>query len=204
RARAGESLLMLPAIGDRIRDALVGAMTSDPDPTVRAELWDLLTWGRHNLSERLEDAEAIADEIAHYARSCTPPGLKALSLMRRLDHTDVLPELACPDLERRRQAAYQLARSWNFRRGDIPQDLLDEVVDGLLRDADPLLRAHGVGAVQRFGLPHFHHRLRAMQETETDSWVQHELSWCLGRKPLNPWDVPVAGAEQGYNDEPPF
>jgi len=200
RARAGESLLMLPTTSDTAWDALVGSMTDDPDPTVRAELWELLRRKRRNHPEQLDIAEAIAE----YARSCTPPGLKSLNILRKLGHTDVLPELACRDLERRRQAAYQLAWSWSLGRGDVPRDLLHEAADGLLSDADPLLRTHGVGVVRKFCLTHFHPRLREMQETETDPWVQHQLTWCLGRQPVHSWEMPWTAAEQGHNEEPPF
>jgi hypothetical protein len=44
---------------------------------VRAELWDLLRREPHEQARRLDDAEVIANDIAQYARSCTPPGLEA-------------------------------------------------------------------------------------------------------------------------------
>ncbi|MFD0857005.1 HEAT repeat domain-containing protein [Actinomadura adrarensis] len=205
RAQAGESLLMLPAISDRTRDALVGAMTSDPDPTVRAQCWGLLGPGRPNRTRELENPDAIADEIAHYARSRTPPDLGALSSLRKLSYTDVLPELgARHDLERRRKAAYQLSEPWNFWQKELPQDLLGEVADGLLSDADPILRKHGVGVVDWFDLTHFHPRLREMQETETDPWVQHKLTWCLDQQRTRIRDDFTAPVQQGNHDEPPF
>jgi len=49
RARAGESLLQLPVSGDRFWPLLADAMAADPDATVRAGLWDLLS-GRGTVS----------------------------------------------------------------------------------------------------------------------------------------------------------
>jgi hypothetical protein len=84
-----------------------------------------------------DDADAIADEIARCARSCIPLDLEALSILRRLTVADVLTELAEHDLERRRRAAYWLA--WDFGMAKtVPQGLLDDAVDRLLSDADPL------------------------------------------------------------------
>ncbi|GII57263.1 hypothetical protein Pth03_56520 [Planotetraspora thailandica] len=205
RARAGNSLLQLPAISDSAWTALVGTMTTDVDATVRAEVWDLLRWQRHKHQRRLDNAEAIADDVARYARSCTPPDLNALGVLRRLTFTDVLPELACHDLERRRRAAYQLARQpWEFRRENLRQDLLDDVVGGLLGDADPLPRSHGVAVVRWFGLTHLHPLLRDLQETETDPWVQHHLSWCLSEQPTYTWDESLTSAAREWSEQPPF
>jgi hypothetical protein len=157
QARAGESLLHLPAISDSVWRALVSAMTGDADPIVRADLWDLLRWQRHNLQRPLDNAEAIADDIARYARSCTPPGLKVLGVLHKLTFTDVLPELACHDLERRRQAASQLVQgSGRFIRENLRQDLLDEMARRLLGDVDPLLLSHGVLTVWKIDLTHLH------------------------------------------------
>jgi len=83
RARAGESLLRLPAVSDNAWTALDDAMNSDADATVRATVWDLLRWQRHSHQRRLDDAETSADEIARYARSRTPPDLNALCILRR-------------------------------------------------------------------------------------------------------------------------
>jgi hypothetical protein len=202
RARAGESLLQLPAVSDGARAALSRAMTSDVDATVRAAVWDLLRWRRHRDGRRLDHEETIADDIARYARSCIPLGLEALSVLRRLTVADVLAELAERDLERRRRAAYRLA--WDFRMAKTaPQGrLLDDAAARLLSEADPLLRSHGVAAVRRHGLTGLHARLRELQETETDPWVQHDLSWCLAEPPRR--DNPQDPAISGYAEDPPF
>lgn len=201
RARAGESLLQLPALGDNAWAAVTDAMATDVDATVRAMLWEPLRWGRHKRQRTLDNADAIADAIARYARSSTPLGLEALSILRRLTAADVLTELSERDLERRRRAAYRLA--WDFGMAmTIPHDLLDDAVDRLLSDPDPLLRSHGVAAARRFRLTRLHPRLRELQETENDLWVQDWLSWCLAKQP--PRDDPWGSAASGYSDEPPF
>jgi hypothetical protein len=68
-------------------------MTTDPDATVRAELWGLLRWKRYGLQRVLDDAEDAADDIARYVRSCTPVDIRALDHLRRLTLADVLAEL---------------------------------------------------------------------------------------------------------------
>jgi hypothetical protein len=108
-ARAGESLLQRPAISDSVRTALSHAMSTDVNATVRATLWEALGRRGRMHQRRLDDADAIADEIARCARSCTPLDLEALSILRRLTVADVLAE---HNLERRRRAAYRLA--WDF------------------------------------------------------------------------------------------
>ncbi|MEV5831786.1 hypothetical protein AB0L25_40130 [Spirillospora sp. NPDC052242] len=208
RARAGESLLDLPVLGDRAWAALLGAVTADPDPTARADLWDRLRRERHRRPHSLADAEAIADEIARYARSCTPRGLDALSTLGRLTFADVLAELASDDLERRRLAAYQLTWTLGVERNEPPDDLLADVVVRLLDEADPLLRSHGVAAIGRFGLVDLHPRLRELEETEADPWVRYRLAWSLGEHPVGVWAYApppdVGHSPAGYRDDPPF
>ena len=131
RARAGESLLRLPAISDSTWSVLSDAMAADADATVRATLWDLLRWRRYRHQRRLGDAEAISDEITRYARACTPLDLEALSILGRLTIADVLAELAGHDLERRRRAAYQLAWSFSGIRKTAPEGQLDDPVGRL-------------------------------------------------------------------------
>ncbi|GGU93407.1 hypothetical protein GCM10010182_06210 [Actinomadura cremea] len=206
RARAGESLLQQPTLGDTAWNALLAAMATDPDPAVRAELWDRLRWERHAHRRTLPDPEAIADDIAQYARSSTPRSLNALVTLRRLTLADVQPELAADDLERRRRAAYQLTWHFGVSREGLRQDLLDDVVGGLLNEADPLLRAHGVAAARRFELTDSHPRLRELQENETDAWVRYELEWAFGEHSSDPWSTPAAAATptRGDTDQPPF
>lgn len=206
RARAGESLLHQPTLGDTAWNALLTAMTTDADPSVRAELWDQLRWERHKHKRSLTDAEATADDIAQHARSSTPRGLNALVTLDRLTFADVRSELASDDLERRRRAAYQLTWSFGLSRADVPQDPLDDVVTGLLDDEDPLLRSHGVAAVRRFGLTEFHPRLRELQQTEADPWVRHNLEWSLGEHSVGTWNdhADAAMPMQGFTDDPPF
>jgi hypothetical protein len=202
RARAGESLLQLPAISDSIWRVLSDAMAADADAFVRATLWDLLKWDRHGRRRRLDDAEAIAGEIARYARACTPPDLEALSILRRLTVADVMAELAEHDLERRRRTAYQLAWSFSGITKTALEGLPDDPAGRLLSDADPLLRSHGIAAVRRFRLARLHPRLRELQKTETDPWVQYWLSWCLAEQTTR--DDPWSPSAPGYTDEPPF
>ncbi|GAA2404548.1 hypothetical protein GCM10010191_10350 [Actinomadura vinacea] len=201
RSRAGESLLQLPVLSDSSWSSLVGTMTTDVHATVRAVLWDLLRWQRHQHQRRLNNAEAIADDVAQYARSCTPPDLEALSVLRRLTFTDILPELACHDLERRQRAAYHLiGQPWEFEQAD----LLDDVARRLLDDADPLLRSQGIAVVSRFGLVSLHPRLRELQKSETDPWVQHHLGWYPREQPTHSWDDSLTPAEREWTEHPPF
>ncbi|QFG22709.1 HEAT repeat domain-containing protein [Actinomadura sp. WMMB 499] len=208
RSRAGESLLRLPALSDTAWSALLGAISTDAAPSVRAELWDQLRWERHKHQRTLANAEEIANNVARHARSSTPRDLNALSTLRDLTFADVQPELASGDVERRRRAAYELARSWTLKRDDLQQDQLEGAVSALLDEEDPLLRAHGVAAVRRFGLTDFHPRLRALRQTETDPWVRHELEYSLGEHPARIWDAPTSPAMQGegegYCKAPPF
>ncbi|WP_344475192.1 hypothetical protein [Nonomuraea monospora] len=200
RARAGESLLQLPAVSEGGWAALTGAMMTDPHPMVRAEMWDLARWDRHRHGRPLDDAEAIADDIARHARSCDPPALEALGTLGRLTPADLLPELGCRDLERRRRAAYRLAWPWGWNGEDLQQDVLADVARRLLADDDPLLRSHGVVVVRQFGLRDLHPVLRRMQETETGPWVLHNIEWCLTEKE----DDPAAWMTQGCSEDPPF
>ena len=131
----------------------------------------------------MDDAEAIAGEIARYARACTPLDLEALSILRRLTVADVLAELAERDLERRRRAAYQLAWSFSGITKTALEGPADDPAGRLLSDADPLLRSHGIAAVRRFRLARLHPRLRELQKTETDPWARYWLSWCLAEQP---------------------
>src|SRR5262249_25660980 len=101
-------LLDLPQISDSAWSALYDAMASDASAAVRATARGLLRSRQHKRQPRLDEDGAIADEIAAYARSCTPPDLEALDQLFRLTFADVLAELADHDLERRRRAAFQL------------------------------------------------------------------------------------------------
>jgi hypothetical protein len=195
RARAGVSLLQLPAVSDAASAALAYAVSTDAEPTVRAELLCELTLRRRS-HRRPTPAEVAADEIARYARSCSPPGLKALDLLRRLTFDDLLPEFASHDQERRRTAAYLLA--WSFGLKEVPRDTLDGVVGQLLADPDPLLRAHGVAVVRWFGLVRLHPVLRELQKSETHPWVLHYVSWCLDDQ-----QRPAEGRTK-FCDAPPF
>jgi hypothetical protein len=88
--------------------------------------------------------------------------LEALSIARRLTVADALTDLAKRDLERRRQAAHQLA--WRFAMAKTtPHGLLDHPVNRLLADADPLLRSHGIAAVHQYRLTRPHPQLRKLQ-----------------------------------------
>ncbi|MBB6555879.1 hypothetical protein [Nonomuraea rubra] len=199
RARAGESLLQLPVVSEGGWTALTDAMVGDAHPTVRAVVWDLLRWQRHRHGRPLDDAEAIADDIARYARSYVPPDLEALGILGRLAFADVLPEVRCPDLERRRRAAYRLAwKPWECSREDLQRDVLVEVAGGLLDEDDPVLRSHGVVVVRQFGLTGLHPVLRRLQRAETGPWVLHNIEWCFEEPP-----VPASTA-RGCSDDPPF
>ena len=176
-------------------------MAADADAFVRATLWDLLKADRYRHQRRLDDAEAIAGEIARYARACTRLDLEALSILRKLTVADVLAELAEHDLEQHRRAAYQLAWSFSGITKTALEGLPDDPADRLLSDADPLLRSHGIAAVRRFRVARLHPRLRELQKAETDPWVQHWLSWCLAEQPTR--DDPWSPAAPGYADEPP-
>ncbi|MEV4088530.1 hypothetical protein AB0J43_50550 [Nonomuraea fuscirosea] len=205
RARAGQSLLQLPVVGERGWTALTEAMITDAHPAVRAELWDLLRWQRHRHGRPLDDAEAIADDIARHARSSAPPDTKALGILRRLTFADLLPEVMCHDLERRRQAAYRLAwKPWEFRGEDLQQDILVDVVSGLVDDDDPVLRSHGVVVVRQFSLTRFHSLLRRLQTTETAPWVRHHIDWCFNEPPTRMWGDPSTLMMQGFSGDPRF
>jgi hypothetical protein len=183
RARAGDSLQELPSVSDSAWAALSRAMTSDVDAVVRAAAWDHLRCRWHREGRGGGDAEAIAQDIARYARSRVPVSLEALSFLDRLTVADVLPELAEDDLERRQRAAYRLA--WDFGPAETvpPGGLLDDAVGRLLSDSDPILRLHGVAAVRRFDLAGLYQRLRELQQTETSPWVRYDLDRYLGEKP---------------------
>ncbi len=203
RARAGESLLQLPAIRDSSWTILADTMTTDTDATVRAELLAVLRRKGDNHQRRLDDAEAIADDIARYARSCTPPDLTALSVLRRLTVADVLAELASHDLERRRRAAYEARQTWQFSKEDLSQGILSDVAGGLLGDPDAFLRSYGVAMVERLDLAHLHPLLRELQQTETDPWVQSHLTRCLAERPAStPDDFLTQARDDGL--DPPF
>lgn len=182
RGRAGESLLQLPVSGDRFWPVLADAMAADPDAAVRAGLWDLLRWKRYGLQRGLDNAEEAADDIARYARSCTPVDLRALDQLHRLTAADVLAELAARDLERRRRAAYRLAWSWGMGEA-VGQDLEDAAVC-LLGEADPLLRSHGVAVARRYRLARLYPLMRDLREPETDPWARYDLRWCLSEEDL--------------------
>ncbi|GHJ43369.1 hypothetical protein Cs7R123_07110 [Catellatospora sp. TT07R-123] len=178
RARAGQSLLRLPTTGDHIWAALADAATTDPHPTVRAELWRLLRWrsgGRH----QPDTLQALSDDITRHAKARNPVDLHALDTLDRLTIADALAELVHPDLEQRRRAAYHLAGTWWLKRDDLPYGTLDDAVRPLLGDPDPLLRAHGVTAVRRYRLTDLHALVRELQQTDTDAWVQEAARLCL-------------------------
>jgi hypothetical protein len=201
RARAGESLLDLPAISDSAWSALYDAMTADASAAVRATARGLLRSRKHKRQPRLDEAGEIADEIAAYARACTPPDLEALDQLFRLTLADVLAELAVHDLERRRRAAHRLTwHAWAFAK-TAPQSLLDDAADRLLSDTDPLLRAHGVATVCRSRLARLYPQVRELRRSETDPWVQHHLNWCLPDQPL-PWDDISTSAAQERTEQP--
>ena len=182
RARAGESLLQLPAVSDGAWAALSRAMTADVDAAVRAEVWELLRWNRHGPQHLLDNAEGTADDIARYARSCTPADLRALDQLGRLTAADVLAELAAPALERRRRAAYRLARSWSLRK--IPAQDLEDAAARLLGEADPLLRSHGASVARGHRLARLYPLMRELRETETDPWARYTLYECLSEENL--------------------
>lgn len=178
RARAGVSLLRLPAISDSAWTALADAMTTDANATVRGTAWGLLR-SRHKHQPRLDNAEAIADEIARHARSRIPPDLEALDSLRRLTFADVLAELADHDLGRRRRAACRLTWQGLAFTETAPQGLVDEAAGRLLSDTDPLLRLHGVTVVRQWCLSRLYPRLYEMERMEGDPWVQHYLTCYL-------------------------
>ena len=201
RARAGESLLRLPVPGDRFWPLLADAMAADPDATVRAELWDLLKWNRYGLQRGLDNAEEAADDIARYARSCTPVDLRALDQLRRLTAADVLAELAARDLERRRRAAYQLAWSWSI--GKTAGQDLEDAAARLLGETDPLLRSHGIAVARRYRLARLYPLMRELRETETDPWTRYDLRQCLSEENL-PQDDRWDPAKQAWAQDLPF
>jgi hypothetical protein len=71
RSRAAYSLLQLPATSAAAWGALADAMTSDASATVRATALDCLRSRKRKDGHALAGAEAIGDEIARYARSCS-------------------------------------------------------------------------------------------------------------------------------------
>ncbi|GAA1543357.1 hypothetical protein GCM10009827_073780 [Dactylosporangium maewongense] len=75
-------------------------------------------------------------------------------LLCSLTWNDLLPELTGTDPRRRREAA------WHLVRGAGPENVIDEVVRGLLADADPVLRRTGIAVVDRLGLTHLHPDVR--------------------------------------------
>jgi hypothetical protein len=177
RARAAHSLLQLPTTSAAAWTALADAMAGDVSATVRATAFDCLRSRERKDGRALGGAEAIADEIAEYARSCAPPGLEALALLSKATLADALAELAADDLERRRRAAYRLTElAWRSTETARPGSL-SEAAACLLDDADPLLRLHGVTVARRARLADLEPRLRQLDETETDPWVRFELSW---------------------------
>jgi hypothetical protein len=201
RARAGESLLQLPGSGDRFLPLLAAAMATDPDATVRAAMWDLLRWNRYGLQRGLDNAEEAADDIAWYARSRTPLDLRALDQLGRLTAADVLAELAAPELERRRRAAFLLAWSWRFR-ATAGQDL-EGAAARLLGETDPLLRSHGIAVARRHRLARLYPLMRELRETETDPWTRYDLRQCLSEENL-PQDDHWDPAKQAWMQDLPF
>ncbi|GAB4054366.1 hypothetical protein [Catellatospora paridis] len=196
RRRAGRSLLDLPAVSEVALTAIGQAVAMDPDPTTRAALLYELTWQRHDLRHRPDSAEAAADEVAKYARSCDPPGLAALAELRKLTFDDIRPELASDDLERARNAAYVLGSDFAWSGDEkAAKKLLDQAARRLLGDPDPLLRFHGVVIVSRFGLAHLHPVLREIRQSESDPWVLYYINGCVAEKTRStgytpdPWDA---------------
>lgn len=199
RARAAYSLLQLPAASDDAWAVLTRAMTGDVrSATVRAAAFDCLRTRMHNDGQGWASIEAIADEIARYARSCTPPDLEALAMLGKFTLADVLAELTADDLERRRRAAYRLTElAWRNSKA-APPDLLSEAAASLLDDADPLLCVHAVTVVRRARLADLEPRLRQFGQTDTDPWVRFELA-----KPPSPGWRGFSDA-QGCSEDPPF
>ncbi|OLT17699.1 hypothetical protein BJF79_17685 [Actinomadura sp. CNU-125] len=78
------------------------------------------------------------------------------------------------------------------------------MVGGLIDDADPRLRSHGVAAIHLFRLADFRPRLSTLQQVETDPWVQYEIERCLSEDLTQTWEDFAAAAMDGYTDEPPF
>lgn len=203
RARAGQSLLQLPAVSDRAWSALSGALAADESPTVRAMLWELLkerrSKHRHGGHHGLANVWALADEIAEYARSRVPLDVEALAILNRLTVSDTLAELAEHDPERRRQAACGLAWRVADSTETTPPGLLADAVGRLLRDADPLLRLHGVTAARRFRLASLYPQLRELRKTETRPWVLMNLSW-----KGSPWDGDPEHVTRVRTEQLPF
>jgi len=152
-------------------------MTCDVSATVRAAAFDCLRHRKHKDGRALANAEAIADEIARYARSCSPPDLEALTSLLKATLADVLAELAADDLERRRRAAYRLTTWARKNTQTAPPGSLVDAATRLLDDTDPLLRLHGVTVVRQAHLVGLQPRLRQLRETETDPWVRFEFGW---------------------------
>ena len=199
RARAAHSLLQLPATGADAWTALADAMTSDVSATVRAAAFDCLGSRKRKDGDVLANGEATADEIARYARSCTPPSLETLAMLFKVTLEDVLTELAAGDLERRRRAAYRLAElAWTNTK-TVRSGSLGAAAVRLLDDADPLLRLHGVSVVRQARLPGLEPRLRQLEETETDPWVRFQLS----RQPLSSGGF-CSQTAQEFTEELPF
>lgn len=207
RARAGMSLLRQPTVSDAAWTALARAVNTDTDPTVRAEVLIELAGQGRDPRRRPDPATAATEQVARYARSCTPPGLAALSALRRLTLDDLLPELGQHEGERRRKAAYLLAWDFGGIRREAPRDVLDSVVGRLVDDPDPVLRSHAVAAVRNLGLVHLHPLLHDRSEQEDDPWVLDRLRWCL-RSDLPRSTAPSPGAPPAvavaWDPNPPF
>jgi hypothetical protein len=174
-------------------------MTCDVSATVRAAAFGCLRARKRKDGRALANAELIADEIARYARSCTPPDLEALAMLSKATLADVLAELAADDLERRRRAAYRLTKLALRSTETAPPGSPGDAAARLLDDAEPLLRLHAVTVVRRARLIGLEPRLRQLEEAETDPWVRSELSW----------QPPSSGgfrspAAQEFTEEPPF
>ncbi|WP_374238236.1 HEAT repeat domain-containing protein [Actinoplanes sp. DH11] len=187
RIRAGESLLMVPAVGLDARTALDRAVDSDEEPVVRAGIWNLC----HDRESGPRRRAEATDEIVAHARSRVPADLRALRLLNRLTLDDLLPELTADSLERRRMAAHLLA--WELTTPTLG-DLLIDTVRHLLADPDPLLRSHGIVTVGRSQLTALLPEVEAMLADEADAWVRSWGQWCLSRfAPPDPADDPWAG-----------
>jgi hypothetical protein len=107
--------------------------------------------------------------------------LEALSIARRLTVADALTDPAKRALERRRQAAYQLA--WGFAMAKTPRTACSMTpVNRLLTDADPLPRSYGIAAVHQYRLT----RLPPGCENCRRDDIRHDPSF-KSPSPARPW-----------------
>ena len=112
-----------------------------------------------------------------------PPDIRALDIVGRLNFSEVLAELTCHDIDRRRRAAYQLAQLLEDQEGRPARRHARPVAVSLLNDSDPIVRWHGVCVVGRHGLNHIEMLLRELYATETDPWARRELNDYISERP---------------------